>query len=111
MLFSKRQKEAGDSSGTSDVCHWLREYASPPPRDRRRKLQCQKKAGETLALREGQLSLSLDPRLVRVQVGLDDRPQLVVVTLKLLRVHQQMVSQFLWGHTQHHADFHVIIQL
>ena len=36
-----------------------------------------------------------DPRLVRVQVGLDDRSQLVVVTLKLLRVHQQMVSQFL----------------
>ena len=30
-----------------------------------------------------------DPRLVRVQVGLDDRSQLVVVTLKLLRVHQQ----------------------
>ena len=27
-----------------------------------------------------------DPRLVRVQVGLDDRSQLVVVTLKLLRV-------------------------
>ena len=37
-----------------------------------------------------------DPRLVRVQVGLDDCSQLVVVTLKLLRVHQQMVSQFLW---------------
>ena len=52
-----------------------------------------------------------DPLLVRVQVGMDDRPQLVVVTLKLLRVHQQMVSQFLWGLTQHHTDFHVIIQL
>ena len=52
-----------------------------------------------------------DPRLVRVQVGLDDRPQLVVVTPKLLRVHQQMVSQFLWGLTQHHADLHVIVQL
>ena len=38
-----------------------------------------------------------DPRLVRVQVGLDDRPQLVVVALKLLRVHQQVVSQFLWA--------------
>ena len=51
-----------------------------------------------------------DPRLVRVQVGLDDRPQLVVVTLKLLRV-QQMVSQFLWGLTQNHADLHLIVQL
>ena len=30
------------------------------------------------------------PRLVRVQLCLDDRPQLVVVTLKLLRVHKQM---------------------
>ena len=36
-----------------------------------------------------------DPRLVRVQIGLDDRSQLVVITLKLLRVHQQMISQFL----------------
>ena len=35
------------------------------------------------------------PRLVCVQVGLDDCSQLVVVTLKLLRVLQQMVSQFL----------------
>ena len=52
-----------------------------------------------------------DPRLVRVQVGLDDCSQLVVVTLKLLRVHQQMVSQFLWGFSQHHADLHVIVQL
>ena len=33
-----------------------------------------------------------DPRPVRVQVGLDDDPQLAVVTLKLLRVHQRMVS-------------------
>ena len=52
-----------------------------------------------------------DPCLVRVQVGLDDRSQFVVVTLKLLRVHSQIVSQFLWGLTQHHAYFHVIIQL
>ena len=52
-----------------------------------------------------------DPRLVRVQVGLDDRPQLVVETLKLLRVHQQMVSQLLQGLTQHHADLHVIVHL
>ena len=52
-----------------------------------------------------------DPRLVRVQVGLDDRSQLVVVTLKLLRVHQQMVSEFRWGFPQHHADLHVIVQL
>ena len=52
-----------------------------------------------------------DPRLVRVQVGLDDCSQLVVVTLKLLRVHQQMVSQFLWAFPQHHADLHVIVQL
>ena len=52
-----------------------------------------------------------DPRLHRVQVALDDRPQLVVVTLKLLRVHQQMVSQFQWGLTQHHTDLHVVIQL
>ena len=52
-----------------------------------------------------------DPRLVRVQLGLDDRSQLVVVTLKLLRVHQQMVSQFLWAFPQHHADLHVIVQL
>ena len=37
-----------------------------------------------------------DPRLVRVQVGLDDRSQLVVVTHKLLRVHQQMVC----GHSR-----------
>ena len=35
-----------------------------------------------------------DPRL---HVALDDRPQLAVVTLKLLRVHQQMVSQFQWA--------------
>ena len=35
-----------------------------------------------------------DPRLVRAQVGLDDRPQHIVVTLKLFRVHQQMVSLF-----------------
>ena len=41
-----------------------------------------------------------DPRLVRVQVGLDDCSQLVVVILKLLRVHQQMVSQFLWAFSQ-----------
>ena len=41
-----------------------------------------------------------DPRLVRVQAGMDNRPQLVVVTLKLLRVHQQMVLQFLWGLTR-----------
>ena len=33
--------------------------------------------------------VSHDPRHVRVQVGVDDRSQLVVVTLKLLRVHQQ----------------------
>ena len=52
-----------------------------------------------------------DPRLVRAQVGLDDRSQLVVVTLKLLRVHQQMVSQFLRAFSQHHADLHVIVQL
>ena len=52
-----------------------------------------------------------DPRLVRVQVGLDDRSQLVVVTLKLLRVHRQMVSQFLWAFSQHHADLHVIVEL
>ena len=52
-----------------------------------------------------------DPRLHRVQVALDDRPQLAVVTLKLLRVHQQMVSQFQWGLTQHHTDLHVVIQL
>ena len=52
-----------------------------------------------------------DPRLFRVQVGLDDRSQLVLVTLKLLRVHQQMVSQFLWAFPQHHADLHVIVQL
>ena len=49
-----------------------------------------------------------DPRLVRVQVSLDDCSQLVVVTLKLLRVHQQMVSQFLWAFSQHHADLHVV---
>ena len=52
-----------------------------------------------------------DPCLVRVQIGLDDRSQLVVVTLKLLRVHQQMVSQFLWAFPQHHADLHVSVQL
>ena len=52
-----------------------------------------------------------DPRLVRVQVGLDGCSQLVVVTLKLLRVHQQMISQFLWAFSQHHADLHVIVQL
>ena len=33
-----------------------------------------------------------DPRLVRVQVGLNDRSQLVVVAFKLLGVHQQVVS-------------------
>ena len=32
-----------------------------------------------------------DPCLVRVQVGLDDRSQVVAVILKLFRVHQQMV--------------------
>ena len=37
-----------------------------------------------------------DPRLLRVQVGLNDRSQLVVVAFKLLGVHQQMVSQFQW---------------
>ena len=47
---------------------------------------------------------------VRVQVGLDDCSQLVV-SLKLLRVHQQMVSHFLWAFSQHHADLHVIVQL
>ena len=52
-----------------------------------------------------------DPRLVRVQVGLDDCSQLVVVTLKLLRVHQQMVPQFLWAFSQHRADLHIIVQL
>ena len=52
-----------------------------------------------------------DPRLVRVQVGLDDCSQLVVITLKLLRVHQQMVSQFLRALSQHHADLHIIVQL
>ena len=52
-----------------------------------------------------------DPRLVLVQVGLDDRLQLVLVTLKLLRVHQQMVSEFLWGFTQHHTHFHIVMQL
>ena len=52
-----------------------------------------------------------DPRLVRVQIGLDYRSQLVVVNLKLLRVHHKMVSQFLWALPQHHADLHVIVQL
>ena len=52
-----------------------------------------------------------DQLLVRVQVSLDDRSQVVVVTLKLLRVHQQMISQFLWAFSQHHADLHVIVQL
>ena len=52
-----------------------------------------------------------DSRLVRVQVGLYDCSQLVVFTLELLRVHQQMVSQFLWAFSQHHADLHVIVQL
>ena len=28
-----------------------------------------------------------------------------------VRVHQQMVSQFLWAFSQHHADLHVIVQL
>ena len=55
--------------------------------------------------------LLLYARLVRVQIGLDDRPQLFVVTLKLLRVYQQMISQFLWAIPQHHADLHVIVQL
>ena len=40
-----------------------------------------------------------DPRLVRVQVGLDDCSQLVVITLKLLRVHQQIVRSFC-GHSR-----------
>ena len=48
---------------------------------------------------------------VRVKVGLYDCSQLVVISLKLLRVHQQMVSHFLWAFSQHHADLHVIVQL
>ena len=33
------------------------------------------------------------PTLVGVQVRLDDRSQLVVVAVKLLRVHQQVASE------------------
>ena len=46
-----------------------------------------------------------------VQVRLDDRSQLVVVTLELLRVHQQVVSEFGWRIAQHHADYDIVIQL
>ena len=41
----------------------------------------------------------------------DDSSQLVVVTLELLRVHQQFVSEFSWCFTQHYADFQIIIRL
>ena len=51
------------------------------------------------------------PILVRVQVRLDDCSQLVVVPLELLRVHQQVVSEFGRCLSQHHTDFHIIIQL
>ena len=51
-----------------------------------------------------------NPTFVRVQVRLDDCSQLGVVALELLRVHQQVVSEFGWCFAQHHADFHIIIQ-
>ena len=38
-----------------------------------------------------------DPRPVRVRVDLDNYSQLVVITLKLLRVHQQRIAQFFVG--------------
>ena len=46
-------------------CHASHEKGSPPPRLRHRKLQCQKKAGETLALSEGRLSLRKRERQVK----------------------------------------------
>ena len=52
-----------------------------------------------------------DQRLVRVQVVVDDRSQLVLLTLKLLGVHKQMISQFPCAFPQHHADLHVSVLL
>ena len=42
---------------------------------------------------------------------MDDCSQIVAVRLELLEVHQQVVSEFWWFFAQHHADFHVVIQL
>ena len=49
------------------------------------------------------------PRLVRVQVKLDDDTRLIVLTFELLKFHEKNFSEFRWCFAYHHADLHIIV--